>query len=266
MRRHGREMFERFYQAGEAKGLAFGTHCWSADPGFYEMCGHLGYDYIWIDNEHGGMTFPMIYTGIVAANASGAAAIVRVPGHGMEDVKPVLEMGPQGIVFPLVNTAKDAEICAKHCMYPPDGTRGFGPLRAIDYNEKPLGQYLEEIGKKTLCLVQCESVEAVRNLDEIMAVPGVDGIICGPMDLSGSAGKLGQLEDPEILEYMNTVICKCKAAGKAFGVSLGDKWKLARYWMEQGANLVSVGNAYDYFSRRSHEVLKEVEEFRCEEK
>ena len=85
-------MFERFYQARNGNGFAFGTHCWSADLSLYEICGHLGYDYIWIDNEHGGMTLPMIYGGIVAANASGAAAIVRVPGHGVEDVKPVLEM------------------------------------------------------------------------------------------------------------------------------------------------------------------------------
>ena len=77
-------MFERFYQARNGNGFAFGTHCWSADLSLYEICGHLGYDYIWIDNEHGGMTLPMIYGGIVAANASGAAAIVRVPGHGVE--------------------------------------------------------------------------------------------------------------------------------------------------------------------------------------
>ena len=73
-------MFERFYQARNGNGFAFGTHCWSADLSLYEICGHLGYDYIWIDNEHGVMTLPMIYGVIVSAHASGAAAILRVPG------------------------------------------------------------------------------------------------------------------------------------------------------------------------------------------
>ena len=140
-------MFERFYQARDGRGFAFGTHCWSADPSLYEVCGHLGYDYIWIDNEHGGMTFPMIYSGIVAANASGAAAIVRVPGHSVEDVKPVLEIGPQGIVFPMVNSAQQAEVCAKHCMYPPKGTRSYGPLRAINYYEALYAVYAAFIFK-----------------------------------------------------------------------------------------------------------------------
>ena len=140
-------MFEKFYEARDGKGFAFGTHCWSADYAQYEMQGHLGYDYVWIDNEHGGMTLPMIANGIVATNAGGAAAIVRVPGHGVEDVKPVLEIGPQGIVFPMVNTPEAAEKCAKHCKYPPKGTRSWGPLRAINYYQKPLDQYVEAMEK-----------------------------------------------------------------------------------------------------------------------
>lgn len=255
-------MFEKYYQARDGQGFAFGTHCWSADPSLYEICGHLGYDYVWIDNEHGGMTFPMIYNGIVATNASGAAAIVRVPGHSVEDVKPVLEIGPQGIVFPMVNSAQEAEICAKHCMYPPKGTRSYGPLRAIDYYEKPLEQYLAEVDRNTLCFVQCEHVDSVRSLDEILEVPGVDVIMCGPMDLSASAGKLGQLTDPEVVEYMNTIIRKCKAAKKPFGVSVGDNWPLAKYWLENGASFVSVASVFDYFGKCSREVLGNVAKLR----
>ena len=106
-------MFERFYQARDGHGFAFGTHCWSADPSLYEICGRLGYDYVWIDNEHGGMSHPMIASGIISANASNCAAIVRVPGHCMEDVKPILEMGPTGIIFPMIFTKEDVELAVK---------------------------------------------------------------------------------------------------------------------------------------------------------
>ena len=255
-------MFERFYQARNGNGFAFGTHCWSADLSLYEICGHLGYDYIWIDNEHGGMTLPMIYGGIVAANASGAAAIVRVPGHGVEAAKPVLEMGPQGIVFPMVNTAEAAEVCARHCKYPPRGTRSYGPLRAINYYETPLEQYLEQTERSALCFLQCEHIDSVHNLPDILEITGVDVIICGPMDLSASVGKLGQLNDSEVVELMNTIIRTCKAAKKPFGVSVGDNWPLAKFWLENGASYVSVASVFDYFSKCSHEVLGRVAELR----
>lgn len=255
-------MFERFYQARDGHGFAFGTHCWSADPSLYEICGRLGYDYVWIDNEHGGMSHPMIASGIISANASNCAAIVRVPGHCMEDVKPILEMGPQGIVFPMVNTAQEAEECVKHCLYPPKGTRSYGPLRAIDYYQISLETYLDQVERNTLRFVQCEHVESVRNLYEILEVPGVDVIICGPMDLSASLGKLGQLTDSEVVEYMNTVIRICKERQKPFGVSLGNNWPLAKYWLEQGANFVSTANVYDYFVAGSRETLNHVAQLR----
>lgn len=255
-------MFERFYQAREGKGFAFGTHAWSADIAQYEMCGHLGYDYVWIDNEHGGMTLPMIYNGIVGANAAGCAAIVRVPGHSVEDVKPILENGPQGIVFPMVNTPEAAEVCAKHCKYPPRGTRSYGPLRASHYYEKSLDQYLAEVDDKTLCFLQCEHVDSVRNLDAILEVPDVDVIICGPMDLSASVGKLGKLTDPEVVEMMNTIIRKCKAANKCFGLSIGNNWELTKYWLENGASFVSAASVYDWFSMCSHDLLGKVNQLR----
>ena len=255
-------MFEQFYQARDGHGLAFGTHCWSADPGMYEICGHLGYDYVWIDNEHGGMTHPMIAAGIIAANASNCAAIVRVPGHCMEDVKPILEFGPQGIVFPMVNTAEQAETCVKNCLYPPKGIRSYGPLRAINYHETSLEDYLAQVERSTLRFLQCEHVESVKNLHEILEVPGVDVIICGPMDLSASLGKLGQLTDPEVVEHMNRVIRTCKEAKKPFGVSLGDNWPLAKFWLDNGASFVSVANAYDSFTLYSHELLGKVGQLR----
>ncbi len=245
-------------EAMEGRRLAFGTHCSSQDIGLYEICGRIGYDYVWIDNEHAGMTFPMIYNGIVGSAAGGAAALVRVGGHETDNIKPVLEMGPEGIVVPMVNTAGEAEKIVSRCQYPPAGTRGFGPLRAIDYYQTPMEEYLAAVNQNTLCMLQCEHAESVENLDEILEVPGVDAIICGPVDLSASVGKLGRLNDPEVMALMAEIIRKCRAARKPFGVSVGYNWPLIEYWVTNGASFVSMGTAYDYFSMTSRWVLGKV--------
>ena len=112
--------------------------------------------------------------------------------------------------------------------------------------------------QKTVRFLQCEHVESVRNLHEILEVPGVDVIICGPMDLSASLGKLGRLTDPEVVEHMNTIIRICKEAKTPFGVSLGNNWPLAKFWLENGASFVSTANVYDYFTAGSQEMLEKV--------
>jgi len=227
--------------------LCVGTHCSTTDPWYYEMCGYLGYDYVWIDNEHAGMTMPMVQNAIVATNANNCAAFVRVPSYNITDVKPVLEVGPQGIIFPMINTAEQAEKCISVCTYPPRGIRGFGPLRAIEYGNLTLEEYTAQVDRSVLKLLQCEHVDSVNNLDEILEVPGVGGIICGPMDLSASIGKMGKLTDPEVIGLMQKIMDTCKAHKVPFGVSIGLNDELIRFWIEQGATFCSVGTPADYF-------------------
>ena len=239
-----------------AKGtLSFGTHCSTTDLDFYEMCGLLDYDYVWIDNEHAGMTQPMIKNAIIATNAGGISAFVRVPDHEMAHVKPVLECGPDGIIFPMVNTAEQAKKCVANCIYPLQGKRGYGPMRAIDYGTMSWEAYGETVNKSFLRMMQCEHVEAVKNLDEILKVEGVDVIICGPMDLSASIGKVGQFFDPEMLELMETIIDKCKAHQKPFGLSIGMHFDLIKFWINKGANFLSMGTPQDYFREMSTSIV-----------
>lgn len=247
-------------------GLCFGTHCSNTELDFYEMCGLLGYDYVWIDNEHAGMTQPMTKNAIIAANAGGSCAIVRVPDHQMCNVKPIIECGPDGVVFPMVNSAEEARTCVSWCMYPPKGKRGFGPLRGQDYGMKPLDEYVNTVDESLLKLMQCEHVDSVRNLDEILEVEGVDGIICGPMDLSASVGKMGDFFDPEVLDLMQQIIDKCKAHRKPFGVSIGMDFKLASFWIGQGASFLSMGTPLDYFREMSKDAIRQARELEAKRK
>ena len=240
--------------------LAFGTHSSTTDLIFYEMCGMLDYDYVWIDYEHGPMNLSMIQNALIATNAGGAAAFVRVPNHDPSVVKPILEMGPDGIIFPMVNTKADAEECIAACTYPPRGVRGYCPIRAMDYGAKTLTEYLKEVDSSFLKILQCETKQAVENLEEILETPGCDAIICGPMDLSASIGKMGQLEDPEVLSLMETIIEKCRKYGKPYGVSIGVNLPLCTWWIERGASFVSMGTPGDYFFQMCKQVITQVRE------
>ena len=244
--------------------LCFGTHISNTEADFYELCGLIGYDYVWIDNEHAGMTQPMIKNAIVATNAGGAAAFVRVPDHEMANVKPVLECGPDGVIFPMVNTPEQAKKCMDSCLYPPAGKRGYGPLRAIDYGTMGWDEYIEKADSSFLRLVQCETVEAVRNLEKIIQVPGVDVIICGPMDLSASAGRTGKFFDPYVLSLMDEIISTCKAYEKPFGLSIGLDMDLITYWIKAGANFLSMGTPLDYFREMSKDVIRQARKFEDE--
>ena len=241
--------------------LAIGTHCFNEDIGFYEMCGPLGYDYVWIDNEHAGITVPIIRNGIVGTNAGGCAAFVRVQSNDPALVKPILECGPDGIIFPMINSPEEAEIAVKSCLYPPHGNRGWGPLRAINYGINTfanLDDYINFSNKNIMKIIQAEHITAVENMDKILEVPGIDLVICGPNDLSASIGKFGKLTDPEMVGLMENIIKSCKAANIPYGVSLDCNIDLARFWIERGATFVSMGNAYIYFRIMSLDVIKEI--------
>jgi 2-keto-3-deoxy-L-rhamnonate aldolase RhmA len=254
----------RIKSAMEEGRTALGVHCSSEDIGLYEMCGPLGYDYVWIDNEHAGITGPIIRNGIVGANAGGCAAFVRVRWNEPSLVKPVLENGPDGIIFPMVNSPEEAERAVKSCLYPPWGNRGFGPLRAINYGVDPgldLEKYAEEANKNIMKIIQAEHYTGVNKLREILEVPGIDIVICGPMDISASVGKLGRLKDPEVTGLMEKIIAACRDAKVPYGLSIGYDPDLAKFWIERGASFVSMGTAYDYFRIMSLQVLKQLKSF-----
>jgi 2-keto-3-deoxy-L-rhamnonate aldolase RhmA len=228
------------------------------------MCGPLGYDYVWIDNEHAGITGPIIRNGIVGANAGGCAAFVRIRRNEPSLVKPVLENGPDGIVFPMINSPEEADMAVKACLYPPRGNRGFGPLRAINYGADPdltLEEYTETANKNIMKIIQTEHRRGVENLRNILEVPGIDLVICGPMDLSASVGKLGKLKDPEVVSLMQKIIDTCKAAKVPYGLSIGYDMDLVKFWIERGASFVSVGTAYDFFRIMSLQVIKQLKSF-----
>ncbi|MDR3249020.1 MAG: 4-hydroxy-3-methylbut-2-en-1-yl diphosphate synthase [Treponema sp.] len=245
--------FKKRLLAGET---LFGTHTSFVDFTVTELFGNFGYDYVWLDTEHSAIDYQEINAHILAAQSKGLAAIVRIPFLEPFLAKRVLEMGPDGIIFPMIDTPHMARDAMAYSMYPPRGIRGFGAARAWDYGTMGMDAYLSTIDD-TLCrFIQIEHKEAVDNLDEILKVPYVDGYIIGPMDLSGSIGELGNILGENTLRLVKSIVDKVKAAGKAVGISVGDTApERLKPWADLGIQFISAGGDVSFIKDGSVNLL-----------
>lgn len=213
-----------------------------AEPCISEMVAACGFDFIWVDTEHQAQDYETVLNQIIACKAGGAASIVRVPQNEPFLAKRVLEMGPDGIIFPNVNSAKELQKAMDACLYPPLGKRGFGPKRACGYGRIALDEYIKQ-APDTMCrFAQLEHVDAINDLDAMLKIKGCDGFIVGPCDLSGSIGLLNQTKHPEVVKLMKIAIAKCKNAGRPIGVAAAyDGPQDIAFWHDLGFQFISSG-------------------------
>ena len=132
------------------------------------------------------------------------------------------------------------------CKYPPLGIRGFGPLKANNYSAMDSEQYLEMSKKEPWVILQIEHIDGVDNLKEIIKVEGVDSVVVGPNDLSGSLGLLGQTRHPEVLKQLDRIADTCNEAGFPFGASIGWNEEDVSDWIRRGVSWISVGGDVSY--------------------
>jgi len=237
-----------------------GTHISLSDTSVTEMLGEMGNEFVWIDWEHSSLDRHHIQGHLIAARAGGMAAFVRVPWNDPVIVKPILEMGPDGVVFPMIRTAGEAEAAVASCLYPPKGIRGFGPRRASAYGMIGGDEYLKNVESSFWRIMQIEHAEAVKNLDEILKVDGVDTIVVGPNDLSGSVGLLGQTRHPEVMALLDEIAEKCNKAGKPFGTSIGYHKQTVEDWKRRGTAWIACGGDSGYIFEAGMNTLNNVKE------
>lgn len=227
--------------------MALGTHVSLTDSVLTEAIGLTGYDYIWIDTEHTAISLETLERHLIAARAAGVSAIVRVPWNDAVRLKPLLEMGPDGIVIPMINSAEEARAAIRACNYPPSGIRGYGPRYACRYGLMESEAYLAQANSAILKLLQIEHISAYQDLDEILAVEGVDAFIIGPCDLAASMGFIGQWNHREVLDVLDDIIKRAHAANKKIGASVGliNKEEAAR-WINRNPDMLSLASDLDY--------------------
>ncbi|MFC2039158.1 HpcH/HpaI aldolase/citrate lyase family protein, partial [Chloroflexota bacterium] len=175
-------------------------------------------------SEHAVTGFETMTTMLQAMNGSGCTPIVRPQWNDMVMIKRILDLGAHGVLVPWVNNKEQAEYAVSACKYPPMGLRGYGPRRAGLFDP----DYMTTANKEVMVIVQIETREAVKNVDEILAVEGVDACYIGPFDLSLSYGFVQpNWQDADYLAAFDTVLAAAKKAGKPagmFAVSENIKW------------------------------------------
>jgi len=230
---------KRLLEAGET---AFGAQLRFGSPAIAEMFGLAGFDYLVLDGEHAPQTPVGIQSQLQAIAATPATPVVRLGKNDPELMRVYLDMGATAVLVPMVSTAEEAKRGADACRYPPRGTRGFGPARADGYGFDP--DYFARSDEEMLYIPIIETAEALENLDEILAVDGVDTFIVGPCDLSISLGIPHDLEHPRFREAVRRMARAARDAGKPAGMSVyGDAFHpdTLRSFMDQGFPLLLIG-------------------------
>ncbi len=198
-----------------------------------EILSQAGFDWLIVDMEHAPVDIDSLLRQLQAIGTSGECVpFVRAPWNDPVAIKRILDTGAQGIVIPYVNTREEAEAAVAACKFPPEGSRGAAlSPRAAGYGAAS-SHYFEQANRDTVVIVSVETIDAVRNLDDILAVPGLDGIFIGPMDLAVSLGHSTVNCDPvraAIVEIESRVLASDKFLG-----TIATDWSKARACYERG--------------------------------
>ena len=213
---------------------AFGVSVMFPSPHVVDIIGRLGFDWVLIDCEHGSISIESVELMVLAAEAAGITPIARPSTNSPEAIGQLMDRGVMGVQVPHVNTAEDARRAVAAVRYHPMGDRGLAAgVRSSAYGYGlSMSDYAEESNRETLVCVQLEEGEAVRNVEEIMGVEGVDVLFVGPSDLSQSLGYPGRPETPVVREAMEHVFSTVRAAGRVSG-SAGNA-AATRGYLDQG--------------------------------
>lgn len=182
-----------------------------------EAVGHLGFDWVGIDTQHGLIGYETLLSMLQAIAVSGTPAVVRVSGNIPGEIGRALDAGAQGIIVPLVETPEEAARAADACRYPPRGHRSWGAMRPAFTNSP----YSPAVGDDlAVCFAMVETVAGVERIDDIAAVDGVDVVYVGPSDLASSAGlaPMLALKDPQHRKLVERIAEACNRAGTWSGI------------------------------------------------
>jgi len=199
----------------------FGAWVSYAEPSITETFAKAGFDFIAIDMEHSTITLPQAQRIIAASQSYGVPCLPRPVSHSNDYFKPILESGADGLLVQMVNTPNEVEKIISHLKYPPIGKRSYGVNRAQGYGFD-FDEYITQWNQSSTFIIQVESIEAVNNIEKLLAFDEIDGVMVGPYDISGSLGVPGQTNHPKVIEASKKVIKACEKFGKSCGTQIAD--------------------------------------------
>ena len=213
---------------------AFGTFFELGGRGAMECLSRTGIDYVIIDTEHGPFSVETVADLIVAAENGGLLPFVRIGDMRRPYVLRMLDVGARGLIVPNIRTVEQVKELVANAKFPPVGNRGYCPSRTsvwgADDWAKDAMEYMAECNRRCKVIPQCETKEALEHIEEIAALPGVDGIFIGPCDLSIELGIALQFDNPVLLSAIERILKACRDNGKESYIFAGNmkdslKWK-----------------------------------------
>ncbi len=240
--------------------ITIGSWITIGHPSVAEIMAGTGFDWLAIDMEHSAITLDQAQTLISIIELKGVTPLVRVAENNPILIKRVMDAGAHGVIVPMVNTKEDALKAVAAVKYPPQGNRGVGLSRAHKYS-LDFESYKKWNQAQSVVIVQVEHHKSVANLEEIMAVSGVDGFIIGPYDLSGSLGCPGEFQNPMVVKAFDDVLKKSKKYKYQMGIHVVDpKPKVVAEKIKQGYIFIGVGTDFLFLNQHCQGCLKEIKE------
>lgn len=203
-----------------------------------EILGDVGFDWIFVDAEHGPIEAAELQL-ILQTIGRRVPCLVRVPTTDSVAIQRALDLGAAGIIVPQVNTPEQAAQVVDFSRYPPAGSRGVGISRAQGYGLE-FAPYVADANQRSVVVVQAENIRAVENIEKIAAVPGIDGVLVGPYDLSASMGLMGQIDHPRVIEAIDHVTKVCLSKGLKMGI-FGVTTAAVRPYLAKGYTFLVAG-------------------------
>ena len=192
---------------------------WLSIPSSFsaEVMANQGFDSVTVDMQHGVIDYQVAVTMLQGISTTGAMPMARVPWNDPARLMKILDAGAYGVICPMVNTRAEAEALVRACKYPPRGYRSWGPVRASIYAGADYGDHAND---DIVVMPMIETAEAMKNLDDILSVPGVDGVYVGPSDLSLALGLKPRLDqtDAPVVEAQQKIAEACKRHGVVAGI------------------------------------------------
>ncbi len=202
-----------------------------------EIFAKAGFDFVIVDLEHGPGDIMTLIHQMHAISRYEVVPFVRAPWNDFVAIKRILDAGVHGVLVPYVNNREEAEKAVRACKYPLEGIRGIAPSPRAGGFGMDGNRYLENANEQIAVMIAVETPEAVRNIDAIVATPGLDGIFIGPMDLSTSMGHFCDPKVPEVREAIKTVEKAVLGSDKFIG-SVAGNFDQARELYERGYGFV----------------------------
>lgn len=239
----------------EEKKKILGTLVSLTDPCLCEIMGNIGYDCVWIDTEHTYMDYRDVLCHLNSARSAGIPAVVRLPQNDLTATKRILEMGADGIIFPMMKNAQEIREAIGWTLYHPLGTRGFGPMRAIGYGKLSAENYVKKDSLELCRFVQLEHIDAINDLEEIAEIPYVDGFIFGPNDLSASLGEMLNVFGETTVSAIKRGIEILHRHGRLVGLAGGMSENDIAFWSKLGIDMIFSGADWCFIYSQGKETL-----------